>query len=120
MNRNYETAVKQIEGMRKDWQDVMGLGWIDIDHKYLEVYNEDDHQTIADTEALWQYRIATVRWYLPSVVRLDYEDIEDALVHEYTHILIAPIESKLPEKHIDLCEFTVEGIVKAIKTARKR
>lgn len=118
MNPNYTRTIDDIEAMRYDWQESLGLEWMDITHRYLETFNDADHLTVADTEAMWEYRVATVRFFLPSVVRLERDDLEATLIHEYTHILLAPIESKLAEKHTELKEFTIEGITKALRRLR--
>jgi hypothetical protein len=114
MKANYELVKGAVEGLKDEWQTRMDLGHVAITHTYLPTFNEDDHLTVAQTEAMWEYRSATVKWWLPSAARLDRREIEDTLVHEYTHILLAPIELKIPDKHLELKEFTVESIARAL------
>jgi hypothetical protein len=114
MKANYELVKHAIDGMKDEWQDRMDLGHVAITHSYLEAFNETDHLTVAETQAMWEYRTANVRWWLPSAARLDMKELESTLVHEYTHILLAPVELKIPDKHLELKEFTVESIARAL------
>ena len=114
MKENYKRAVDHLENLKDEWQDRMDLNHYDITHRYMEAYRDDDHLILADTTAFWEYRHATVKFWLPAIVRLDPPEIEDTLVHEYTHILTASMESKFPEKHADLREFAVESIARAL------
>lgn len=114
MKANYELVKHTIEGLKDDWQTRMDLGHFSIQHTYLESFNEEDHLIIAQTQAMWEYRHAVIKWWLPSAARLDRKELEDTLVHEYTHILMSPIESKISDKHLELKEFTVESIARAL------
>ena len=118
MKANYELVKHAVESLKDEWQSRMDLGHVAITHTYLPAFNEDDHLIVAQTNAMWEYRSATVRWWLAGAARLDHREIEDTLVHEYTHILLAPIESKIPDKHLELKEFAVESVARALMRSK--
>lgn len=92
------------------WQDRMGLGHFTITHTFLELGGED----IAVTDARWNYLEARINWYLHIAARFTDEDIEEALVHEYVHILLCPEQSVVPAKHTDQMELATEMAARAV------
>lgn len=89
-----ETHIKKIARM---WQDRMFLSHWTIEHVFLDSFSGDDgnedFKVTAVTESRWQYLQAKIKWYLPSAVRHDNEELERVLVHELCHVLLAPEQS---------------------------
>lgn len=77
------------------WQDRMGLGHFEIGNVFLDSFDGEagdgtDFAVTAVCEVRWNYQQAKVKWYLPSAVRHSDEELESTLVHEYSHVLLAP------------------------------
>src|SRR5262245_48777434 len=112
MKSQYVDLIKTIKARTQEWEKLLDQRWINVEHAFLESYNHEDHHTLADTEAFWQYRHAKIRWYLPSMIRLSEAEMDEAIVHEYVHVLLSPIEGKLASRHEELSEFTVESLAR--------
>ena len=68
----------------------------------------------------WQYRHATITWFMPAVVDNDDDYLEGIVVHEFTHVLISPLllvngEDDLPLQHV----YATECVARAIRWARE-
>lgn len=74
----------------------------------------DDTDCAADTTAKWQYRQAKITVYLPHFSHLDRTDIRRVLCHELVHVLVNPMEDKVPERFTDQCELAVENVTVAL------
>lgn len=118
MKEQYQHAIDRVEKHAKPLQSEMGIDWVDINHRYLDGLKDNDASIVAEADPIWEYRTATVKWYLPALVRLDEKEVEHTIAHEYIHVMMAPIESKIPDKHAELKEFVVEGLAKAIISLR--
>ena len=81
-----------IERLAPIWQTRMGLDHWTIEHVFLDslVGDDDgtDFVTTATTEGRWQYGQAKIKWYEPSAVRHDDDELERILVHELCHVLL--------------------------------
>ena len=84
------------------WQTRMGLDHWHIEHVFLDSYHgddgEEDFKVTAITESRWQYMQARVKWYLPSAARHDNDELEKVLVHELSHVLLAPEQALIDTK----------------------
>jgi hypothetical protein len=100
--------------MAKIVEDRLDLGWLDVRHFFSEAEPKD---AMAETASQWKYRYAEVTWYLYAVLRASDRSLFATVVHEYVHVLIAPIEHFLPPKASDLDEFAVESVTRALMSA---
>jgi hypothetical protein len=98
------------------------MDWLTIKHKFDDRIDGD--RVIAETIADWEYRQATIRWNLPTVACLSDAELDDTIVHEYVHVLNAPLYESLPETLKDRLakhnEFSTENVARAIMAARVR
>ena len=113
MNRALRSAKERTKTLVEFWQAQLGLDWLTFKHNYTTAYDSDDPHTCACTEAYWQYRDVKFTWYLPAIARLDDDELEDVVVHEFVHSMIAPIEQNMDDDDADLCEFAVENVCRA-------
>lgn len=84
------------------WQTRMGLDHWEIDHVFLDTFygddGDEDFKVTAITESRWQYMQAKIKWYMPSAVRHDDDELEKVLVHELCHVLLAPEQALVDTK----------------------
>lgn len=132
-NRQQQAVVKRIAETTKRIEDELGLsGWLQIKHVY-DVGMEGDttpgdrdcnptlHGTCAITTASWQYRMAQIRWFLPTAALVEDDMLEMIAIHEYVHILLHPVSQLVPSRERDLGpreEFATESIARVICRAR--
>lgn len=119
MNKQCRATMNRIKPLVDKWEGLLQLRWITVEHVYIASENDEVHSTIADTDADWKYQRATVRWYLIACAALDDDELEKAVVHEYVHCMISPIENRIPSKYEDLSEFTVESLARSLISCAK-
>ncbi len=94
--------------------DQLNMSWCDVTLFRSDSLRTDDTGCAADTETEWKYRSARVVVYLPTIAHFNDSDIRTVLAHELVHILVAPMESKVPARHTDLCELAVENVARSL------
>jgi len=103
----YDPLIEFVNERASIWAHRMGLGYYKIEHTFIDAYYHeddggDDFKITATTEVRWNYMQAKVKWYLPSATRHSTAHIEEVLVHELCHVLLAPeqqlIDVKLSER----------------------
>lgn len=97
------------------WEPMLDLPGITVEHRFVEVNHDDDASTIADTEGYWHYRQFRVCWYLPRCTSLDDDELEEAVVHEYVHVMDNSLESMMPENaDAERMEYATQNIAHAL------
>lgn len=119
-DKEYAKQKKRIEKLTEKWHDPMGLSWFHIDTVWDRARDDDVPATAAKTSTSWQYRNATITWFLPACADNDDDFMENIVVHEFVHILVAPMvvvnkEEDLPIQH----EYATECIARAIQWVRE-
>src|SRR5579872_6047859 len=111
-----KTTRKRILALTACLEQDLGLGWWTIRHHFNETDSRDDDTIIADTSCNWEYRDATITWFLPICAAQSDDELLATAIHEYVHILLAPIESDCtaPDK---VKEYAVESVAKMILAA---
>ena len=98
----YQRVRETIVRLAPVWQDRMGLNHVEISHVFLDSQfgdgTSDDFLVTAVCETRWNYLQAKIKWFLPSAVRHPATTLEDTLVHELCHVLLAPEQALLEVK----------------------
>lgn len=102
----------------------MGLGWIKIDVWYMRAEREKYPSTGATTRMdRWPYHEFEITWYMPPLSDLKDDELEEVVVHELCHILLAPLsiikESDAADKEADIMEWTTTLVQKAMMWVRE-
>lgn len=71
---------------------------------------------MADTTPLWEYKTATINWYMPAIMEHcpDQSEVFNLVVHEFVHCIIDPITQDLPDEKRALVEFVTQNITDSI------
>ena len=98
------------------WEPLLDLPGVAVDHRFHDKFADPSNpdSTCAETVSEAPYRFASIHWYLSSIARLDDEDIERVVVHEYVHILNSAVESKVKEKDAEWREVSAENVARAL------
>lgn len=119
-DKEYEAQKARVKKFIDKWYKAMGLDWFHVDMAWERERREDRPATVAVTTTTWQYRNAYINWYMPAVVDNDDDFLENIVVHEFVHILVAPLMSvtdqeDLPNHH----EYATECIARALVWVRE-
>jgi hypothetical protein len=106
MNDQLKAAQKRVEETTARLEKKLGLNeWWRIKHTFSETPDGAEalpldgrpsvHRTTACTVSQWEYRSCEITWYLPSVAIIDDDYLEWVAIHEYIHMLNAPLASFL-------------------------
>jgi len=105
-----ERLEKHIGRRVEFWRGTMDLGFIAV-HNF---FSDEEVPQTAEVLTNWEYREAAIIWYRSNCENLSPAEIDEVVVHELSHVLVAPMSDHLPNKHHKLEEFVVESISRAI------
>lgn len=95
----------------------MDLGWQTIVHKFDPRVGDD--RIVCETSVDWQYRQTSCLWNVELCAGRTDDELVETMVHEFVHILIAPLwEAVGKKKHELVNEFSVENVARAILAVR--
>lgn len=113
---------KRVLVLVDKWAPLMDLGHFEIAnvfHDDLRGEEADDlESTAAATTTAWEYRSASITWYLPAVAAMTDEGLEQVVVHELCHVLLAPLKEALKANTIKVEELATENVARAVLKAR--
>ena len=109
----------RVQVLTDYWYKQLGMNRLGfhVSHVFVESFAEAHHSIVAETEYNWEYRDGVIRWYLARIASLTEDELSEAVVHEFVHVILASMESCVKEKHSKLCEFAVESMTQAILAA---
>lgn len=94
-DEEFERQKTRIATLRERWWKPLGVGWWDIEFKFVRtdfaVDGNPEPDTIAYTTCDWRYMHGTVHWNMPQVREIDDDELERAFVHEAVHILLQEV-----------------------------
>lgn len=109
----YEKAKDEINRILFPLKDLLLPDW-NLKYIYHRIYHEDDRETMAIVNALWEYKSATLNIYVPSINDNCPEPSEvcRVLLHEFVHCMIDPLTPDTPENdhHRQIVEFTTQTV----------
>ena len=113
----YREIKRRVEELTTHWEGRLGIErFAKVRHVFVEDHHEDPDQ-VADTEILWQYRSAKITFYLPPLSTLQDDTLEESVVHEYVHILVAAMEQHVGNGCEEQVEYAVENVTQALLAA---
>lgn len=96
------------------WEPLLDLPGVAVQHKFIPTPRDDDNECAADTSAKWHYRIATIRWFLPTCLTMSDRGLEEVLVHEYAHVLMAALDDRIKPGSDEHVEHATESVARAL------
>lgn len=89
---DFDKQKNRIRKLADEWVTPIGLGWWTIDLAYSEASKpskkNDGAFCAADCKADWEYRQATITFYMPDIADMSDETLEYCFVHELCHIFV--------------------------------
>lgn len=114
-----ESIKKRIQAILARWR-PSGFAWWRIRTVYDRGCHADcdTRARVAQTQMRWEYREATITFYLDRFEKLGDEESEAAVVHELSHLLVSPIEDASSDLARQVTEHAVELVASALLWTR--
>ena len=120
-----EPLKQRIMALFALWQPRLGLSHWDIIYTWKREKKASDEGTIMTVITSWEYQKADVWLYLPTCAEQEEADqLEDAVVHELCHILVAmmSVGERAEDTPLDVLkdkleELTVTHLARVLQTA---
>jgi hypothetical protein len=116
-DRDYDALKSKLKAMSHKWADRMGLGWYRLNFEWVRDYNEEVRDRAGQCHSSWQYREATITFYLAKLIGFEDSVIEETVVHELAHCLASPLEDLSSDMAAQQTEYCTTLIAKAVKWA---
>lgn len=123
---DYEKLKKRINDLVHEWRHLMKLDRMRINCTFDRSYSSEPAGMAAlTTMDRWKYLEFDIHWFLPTLAEYDDpEDLEQVVVHELVHVLLAPISRNMvPSDHdyqADLMEMVTSQAEAAFLNLRDR
>jgi hypothetical protein len=118
-DKEFNQQKKRVQKFWNKWFKTIGLGWFRVEVHWNRLRNEDYPDEVAHTTTNWQYRQAAVTFNLPACVDLNDEVLEEAVIHEMSHILVGGIQDFRDDQAREITEYTVTTVARAILWSRE-
>jgi len=97
--KEYKRARKRFRTIFDKWHRPLGLLWWHIEIYYHKktpksFKKKNGKVVVARVTARWEYAEATINVNIPAVAQMDDAELENLVVHEMCHILVAEMREK--------------------------
>lgn len=120
-DKDYNQLKTELKALSFKWSERMGLRWYRIHFEWVREYayhdSKDRHNVGAETKSMWQYREATITFYLEKLAAFTKEEREEVVIHELSHVLVSPIEDLGDDNASQMTEYTTTMVAKAVQWA---
>lgn len=119
IDKEYRIQKKRIIKIWDKWYKTLGMHWWRVDRYWERDYCEDSSSTLMITNSNWEYRTGSIRIYVPSCAEITDEHLEESMVHEFVHILMAPLQDLRDDQARQITEHTVVTLARSIIWSRE-
>ncbi len=113
-DKEYAETKERLEKYLTKWHALLGMGHYFLKYNYVRETCQRDDDIAAETSSTWEYRRASITWYMPKLLSLTDEEIENFVVHEFCHVMMSPITQNAPEDHSEQVELATENFAVAL------
>ena len=106
-----KTTKRKVKKIAIFLKDLLFNNW-DFDYYFYEELDQELPLTLIMINPQWEYRQASMHFYLPALKSIPEDRLFDKVLHEFVHCLIAPITDDDSAK---LIEMVTQDITIAIK-----
>lgn len=113
----YTYVKAELDGLLESWQQRLGLSHYLIEIVYLDAYRDPEDTadvTPAECVAQWAGLRALIKVYLPMVAGYTASKLEHLMVHELSHVLLAPEQDMLKPSQAGQMELATESVARAL------
>lgn len=111
----FEVQKARVQRYLDKWMPA-GFGWWRIETVWERGNHEscDTQDTAAQCTEQWEYRDGRITFFLGKIKDLTEEYLEEAVVHELSHLLIGSIRDYSTPTERQLTEFAVTSVARAL------
>lgn len=109
-DQRYAETKERLEKYLTKWHPLLQMGFTELKYEYVRGLCPDDESTCACTNSSWTYRKAHITWYIEKLSTLSDHELEDVVVHELVHVLLAPVTQDQGKEWHEQIEFTTQTI----------
>ena len=116
----YEEQKQRVENVLEKFIKPLGFAWWDVGvvfERQPSLDDTDNKEVQGTCQSFWQYRSATLTFYLASLSGVNDRDLEDMVIHELCHILVAPVEDYSSPDKQDKTELATTNVAFALRFA---
>lgn len=119
----YERVTALVTTLAHTWQFRMELTHYDVQINAVDSFDPEEEQdgdfhTGMICEVKWNYLLATIKVFLPSIVRFSDAEIERFVVHELCHVLLSAEQSCITKPgDSEKLELSTEMVTRALYNA---
>ena len=115
---DYKKLRNKIRKMFHKWQQPMGMRMFEVNLTWDRSYHPKGYAATTEMSR-WLYHSYDITFYMPTLAEMDDEHLENVVIHELTHCLLAPLSSNLKydeEGHMsDTMEWNTELVARAVE-----
>lgn len=115
----YAKTKERLEKFLTKWHPLLQMGFYQLKYDYVRTYCPDDSDTCAVTNSSWVYRKAHITWYIQKLSELNDDELEDVVVHEFCHVLLAPVTQDQPQEWHEQVEFVTQTMAMLLINVQK-
>ena len=104
----YKDIKDRLEKVLTKWHPLLQMGWYTLNYEYRRNPHEEDPEIAAVTNTAWTYRRARITWYMPTLHGLTHDELENIVLHEFCHVILAPVTQDQPPEWKEQIEYTTE------------
>lgn len=118
-DKDFKAQKKRVLDFWNMYFSEIGMGWWAVELNWSREREESSPDTIALTNASWEYRNGNVTFFLPKCAEISDDQLEEAVVHEMVHIIAEGIHDLRDDQSREITEYTVTSLARAIVWARR-
>jgi hypothetical protein len=122
-DKDCQIQIKRIRTLKKKWHSVLGLNWWRVDYDYSDQEGPRGEGTYAppnatewispmETTADPYYLKAAITFYLPHIIDMSDDELEEGFLHELMHVFLSPMHSRKTAKEEELVATKLAQAVK--------
>lgn len=122
-DREYTKQKTRVRKLIKKWVKALGFGWWQMEFAYCRESKHDTEPTayspklsgnrwvtIMETGSDPYYKKAMITVYIPEIVDLGDDELEEVFLHELMHVFLSPMKDR---KHAKEEEFVAQSLAQA-------
>lgn len=118
-DKEYQLQKSRCKKFFNTWFKRTGLSWWNVDLVFDRCYSTEKPSLAGETNMnLWRYHSGSIHLYLPVIKELDDDGLEEVIVHELSHLLVAPMAVNMDDLNsnyqLDIMEFCTTMVARAL------
>jgi hypothetical protein len=118
---SFQHLTDEIDDLIDYWKGKLGIGTWTLYISYVPHYCSTSKDINANIGCQWEYRNAHINFFLPALLKLDSDDLEQTVVHELCHCVVDPLVNKhSKQKSVEVVVTDMAKALLATKRAERK